>query len=178
MALTIDGGITIGGGISAGPNIIIGAATFTLSSSDFSNGQAIYQDTTPQGTNGNDGFINSAAQASLAQGYYGFNLTSPTVSRISAAVTAAGLNPISATGYIWQVTWGLGSTIANGLIKFGYYNGNGDPNQAYFYIQTIDPADTDWELPGNDNGTSLAGTFLFPATFTIYEPLINKGGWC
>ena len=34
-----------------------------------------------------------------------------------------------------------------------------------------------------NNGNSsdsipLAGTFNFPATFTIVTPLIDKGGWC
>ena len=68
---------------------------------------------------------------------------------------------------------GAGSSISTGLVKLGL-NSNG----AYFDIQTIDPADPDWELPGYTNGTSLVGTFRFPATFTPYLPLINKGGWC
>jgi len=147
--------------------------SFTLNSSDFTNGQAIYHDTLVVGTNGVDGFINTAAQGGLEQGYIGYGLTPSAISYISSAVTAAGLDPNNFTGYIWSVTWGAGSSILSGLVKFGYY---GDGGQ--FDIQTVDPTDTDWQIPGNLNGTSLVGTFLFPATFTIYNPLTNKGGWC
>jgi hypothetical protein len=147
--------------------------SFTLNSSDFTNGQAIYQDTLTVGTNGIDGFINTAAQGGLEQGYFGYGLTPSAISYISSAVTAAGIDPNNSTGYIWSVTWGAGSSISSGLVKFGYYGNGGQ-----FDIQTVDPTDTDWQIPGNLNGTSLVGTFLFPATFTIYNPLTNKGGWC
>jgi hypothetical protein len=148
-------------------------ATFTISPSDFTNGGPIYQNTFGVGTNGVDGFVNTAAQGNFLEGYYGQGLTPSANSTISAAVTAAGLDPNNSTGYVWTVTWGAGSSISTGYVKFGYY----EPGQ-YFDIQTIDPADADWQLPGYNNGTSLAGTFLFPATFTIYSPLTNKGGWC
>jgi hypothetical protein len=152
----------------------IPVATFTISSSDFTNGNAIYQDTTPIGVDGVDGFTNTAPQGNLAEGYYGQGLTPNAVSRISSAVTEAGLDPNNSTGYVWRVSWGAGSTVSTGYVKFGYY---GSPSE-YFDIQTIDPTDTDWQLSGNTNGTSLVGTFLFPATFSIYTPLTNKGGWC
>ena len=148
-------------------------ATFTISPSDFTNGGPIYQNTFGVGTNGVDGFVNTAAQGNFLEGYYGQGLTPSAVSAISAAVTQAGLDPNNQTGYIWSVTWGAGSSISTGYVKFGYYAPG-----SYFDIQTVDPADTDWQLPGYNNGTSLAGTFLFPATFTIYSPLTNKGGWC
>jgi hypothetical protein len=47
------------------------------------------------------------------------------------------------------------------------------------YIEPIDTTDTDYLINNdNANGTSLVGTFNFPATFTILSPLIDKGGWC
>ena len=70
MALEIGGGISIGGGINVGHT-----TTFTISSSDFTQGQAIGADTVPQGINGNEGFINTVAQSNLDQGYVGLNLT-------------------------------------------------------------------------------------------------------
>jgi hypothetical protein len=148
-------------------------ASFTISPSDFTEGGPIYQNTFGVGTNGVDGFVNTAAQGNFLEGYYGAGLTAGAISTISAAVTAAGLDPNNNTGYIWSVTWGAGSSISTGYVKFGYYAPG-----AYFDMQTVDPADTDWQLPGYNNGTSLAGTFLFPATFTQYLPLTNKGGWC
>jgi len=148
-------------------------ASFTINSSDFTQGDPIYQNTLTVGTNGVDGFINTAAQGNFYEGYYGQGLTPSAVSSISAAVTDAGLDPTNQTGYIWSVTWGAGSSISTGYVKFGYYAPG-----SYFDIQTVDPADADWQIPGVNNGTSLVGTFLFPATFTQYVPSTNKGGWC
>lgn len=148
-------------------------SSFTISPSDFTEGGPIYQNTFSVGTNGVDGFVNTAAQGNFYEGYYGLGLTAGAISTISAAVTQAGLDPNNTTGYIWSVTWGTGSTISSGYVKFGYSDSGG-----YFDIQTVDPADPDWQLPGSGNGTTLAGTFLFPATFTQYLPLTNKGGWC
>jgi hypothetical protein len=148
-------------------------SSFTINPSDFTGGGPIYQNTFGVGTNGVDGFVNTAAQGNFLEGYYGAGLTAGAISTISAAITQAGLDPNNNTGYIWSVTWGAGSSISSGYVKFGYYEPGG-----YFDIQTVDPSDTDWQLPGYNNGTSLAGTFLFPATFTQYLPLTNKGGWC
>ena len=148
-------------------------SSFTINPSDFTEGGPIYQNTFGVGTNGVDGFVNTAAQGNFLEGYYGAGLTAGAISAISAAITQAGLDPNSNTGYIWSVTWGAGSSVPSGYVKFGYYEPGG-----YFDIQTVDPSDTDWQLPGYNNGTSLAGTFLFPATFTQYLPLTNKGGWC
>ena len=173
MAMTIGGGITIGG------NIVIGNSGFTITSADILGaGAAIYQDTTPIGTNGVDGFENTAAQSGLAQGYYIQNLDPALVTIISNYVTALGIPPNNSTGYVYTVTWGAGSSIASGLVKLGFYNGNGDTTQSTVDIQTIDPTDTDYQIDNSNSGTSLVGTFLFPATFTIYTPLTEKNGWC
>ena len=173
MAITIEGGITIGG------NIGIGNSGFTITSADILGaGQAIYQDTTPIGTNGVDGFENTAAQSGLAQGYYIQNLDPALVTTISNYVTALGIPPNNSTGYVYTVNWGVGSSIASGLVKLGFYNGGGDTTQSTVDIQTIDPTDTDYQIDNSNSGTSLVGTFLFPATFTIYSPLTEKNGWC
>ena len=97
--LTIQGGITIEGGITIG-----GAPSFTITSADFTNGQAIYQNTDAVGTNGVDGFINIATESQFYEGYYASGLTPELVTSISAAVTAAGLDPTNSTGYVWSVT--------------------------------------------------------------------------
>ena len=146
---------------------------FTLTSLDFTLGQPIYQGTTPVGTNGVDGFVNNTAQTWLYEGYYGTGLSAGKVAEISAIYTNLGLSLSSNQGYVWNVTWGSGSTISTGLVKFGFYG----PGQ-YFDIQTIDPTDTNYLQQNTNNGTVLTGTFLFPATFTPYLPLIDKNGWC
>ena len=174
MAIQIGGSIQIGGGIGIG-----GSAGFTITSADILGfGAAIYQDTTVLGTNGVDGFENTVAQSGLAEGYYAQNLDPALVTAISNYVTALGIPPNNSTGYVYTVTWGAGSSIASGLVKLGFYNGAGDPTQSTVTIQTIDPTDTNYQQNNSSNGTSLVGTFLFPATFTIYSPLTDKNGWC
>ena len=148
--------------------------SFTITSGDFSNGGDIDGDTTALGVDGVDGFENyNVSPDTLYDGYYGQGLGGDSLSELTAAYNALGLPLDNSTGYVWNVTWGEGSTIESGLVKFGaYINGVG------FNIQTIDPTDTNWQTPNSNNGTSLVGTFLFPATFTAYLPLINKSGWC
>ena len=172
--------IQIGAGISIGSGITIGTTSFTITSADIlGSGGAIYQNTTALGTNGVDGFENTAADATwLGEGYYASNLSSALVNTISEYVTALGISPTNSQGYVYEVTWGAGSSIGSGLAKLGFYNGGGDPTQASFDIQTIDPTDTTWQNNNTNDGTSLVGTFLFPATFTIYLPLTDKNGWC
>jgi hypothetical protein len=130
------------------------------------------------GTGGRDGFQNTAAQNNLIEGYYAGNLAPALVTSISNYVTALGINPTNSQGYVYAVSWGAGSSISSGLAKLGFYNGSGDTTQSYVDIQTIDPTDTNWQNNNSSAGTSLVGTFLFPATFTIYSPLTDKNGWC
>lgn len=174
MSITFGAGITLGAGIT----VTASSNSFTINSSDLSNGQAIYQNTTALGTNGVDGFENTGAENWLGEGYSSYNLSPGLVAAISAAYNTVGLATNSSIGYLWNVTWGAGSTIASGVVKFGFYDGGGNPASAYILIQAIDTANTNYQNPNNNNGTSLVGTFLFPATFTIYDPLTNKSNWC
>jgi hypothetical protein len=149
--------------------------SFTITSEDFTSGTDIDDDTTPLGDNGVDGFENTNSQNTLLDGYRGDGLSGTSLSQLTDAYNALGLDLQNSNGYVWNVTWGEGSSIESGLVKFGFYDG-GEFNS--FYIQTIDETDTEWETPNSNNGTSLSGTFLFPATFTAYLPLINKSSWC
>lgn len=129
----------------------------------------------PIGTNGVDGFdITSAGPGQMDEGYIADDLTADLVNSITAAYVDAGLDPTSSAGYVWNATWGAGSTITTGLIKFGFQNSI----PPVLYIQTIDPADPDWANSGTYDGTPLVGTFLFPLTITIYTPLTDKNNWC
>lgn len=147
-----------------------------ITSADFVTGSVFSSGTaTPIGTNGVDGFDITVSQGNFYEGYIAEDLTTDLFDRITAAYVDAGLDPNDSDGYVWTATWGAGSSITTGLVKFGFNNA-GTPT--YFDIQTIDPADPDWELAGVNNGTSLVGTFLFPLIINIYTPLIDKGGWC
>ena len=153
--------------------LVINLASFTITSSDFTFGGDIYSDTTPLGVDGVDGFENTASQGNLYQGYYGNGLSGTSLSQLTTAYNNLGLDLNNSVGRLWYVTWGPGSSIPSGIVKFGAYN-----NGENFDIQTIDTSDTNYLTPNNADGTSLVGTFLFPATFTIYEPLTDKNGWC
>ena len=147
--------------------------SFTINSSDFTSGNGYGGSSNALGTNGIDGFENITPQSDLLLGYNGYDLTLSASAAISTAIVAAGIDPSVQIGYIWNVTWGAGSSIASGLVKFAYNNSNGQ-----FFIEAIDPTDSAWSTSGYQNGTSLVGTFLFPATFTPYISLINKDAWC
>lgn len=153
--------------------LIINLDSFTITSSDFTFGGNIYQDTTPLGVDGVDGFENTASQNSLYDGYYGTGLSGTSLSGLTTAYNNLGLSLNDSTGRLWYVTWGAGSTIPSGIVKFG-----SNVDGVSFEIQTIDTSDTNYLTPNTGDGTSLVGTFLFPATFTIYEPLTDKNGWC
>jgi hypothetical protein len=78
-------------------------------------------------------------------------------------------------GYIFDVVWGNGSTVTNGVAKLAY-----ESNYHYIRISSVDATDVDYLINNNDSSdsTALVGTFNFPATFTFRTPTIEKGGWC
>lgn len=79
---------------------------------------------------------------------------------------------LSYQGYMFNVTWGPGSTSST-LAKVSYNTGNTQMN-----IIAVDPADTDYQIDNSIQGTALEGTFNFPATFTPYLPITDKNSWC
>lgn len=121
--------------------------------------------------NGTTGFT-IAQSSDLGCGVYG-HLSGYT--QVEAAFTAAGAS-MDYSGHIFDVVWGSGSTVTNGVAKVAYIQ----YSNHQLNIISVDPTDVDY-LTNNNNGgdsTSLAGTFNFPATFTFRTPVINKGGWC
>ena len=147
---------------------------FTLTSNSFDTSQYFGSNcNTPQGQwNGVSGFTVSEV-SNLYCGVNGY-LSGDTLTQIANAYIAAGATPQN-NGYIFDVVWGFGSTVTNGVAKF-IYTGNGNE----VYITSVDPTDTNYLNNDNNasNGTQLVGTFNFPATFTFKTPLDLKGGWC
>ena len=183
--IKIGGGITIGGGISVGP-----AATYsiTLQSSDFAAGYpystATVQYPQPLGTNGVDGFTvdfshippdNSNFIYTAFSPYYVNINSQPVADFFNNTVSAGALSYVSQPA-LWSVSWALGSSINTGYVIM---SGTNVFNGALL-IAPVDTAVTGWNTSPPDNGTTteLAGTFLFPATFTLVTPAIDKGGWC
>jgi hypothetical protein len=180
LGIKIEGGIDIGGGITIGE----GAATsFTLSSSDFTYFSAGYNVTGASNTGyqvtGVTGPGQSVFQANLSVSSGG-NLTKQT--ELVNFWNNQGWSLTDGASRIFDVTWGPSSSPSTGkvvLALFWY-----DINNCYFNIGTVYTGDNNWQTPGQNiyNGVTLAnelGTFNFPATFTLYTPVITDGDqWC
>lgn len=157
------------------------ASSFTLSPSDFTN----YNWGTGLTPNGNTGFT-TTGQYGPGEACYNPNLSlnsggSPTkLTEIRAFWANNGLNTVS-NAYMFNVTWGAGSTLASGVVIMTLYYYN--DNDVYLNIGVVDTSNPIWQTSGTGyyNGPiyTLAGTWNFPATFTLITPLIVNGqNWC
>jgi hypothetical protein len=154
-------GITLGSGIHAGNE-----PSFTITSSDISSPTV------------NWGFFSSYSTSGFTSDPGGaiyqpieYTMTSGLESTIAAAFAANGLDPT--LGYAWNVSWTTGGT---GVIRLAI-NGDGALS---LLMAPIDTTDTQWQS-GSTNGPKQAGTFAFPATFTIYQPVTSmqsNNSWC
>jgi hypothetical protein len=184
--LVIESGITFEGGVSVGPAATLGPS-FTISPSDFANannGQNIV-------TNTPTGFTNNGTQgpgenyyAPLLGAFYGG--TSPAkLDELRAFWAANGLVSDGSASYIFTATWGPGSSPQSDKVVIALYE---DPNYGVIDIGTVSTATNNWQTGGQDiynsGGNpagllSAQGTYNFPATFTLYSPLItNNADWC
>ena len=80
------------------------------------------------------------------------------------------------TAYIFNVTWGAGSSISSGKVMLGCV-------LSQLLISAVYTGDNNWQIPGQDiysgGPMAAAGTFNFPATFSLYTPTIsNPSNWC
>ena len=171
---------------SNGPaNITAGTRGFVLSSSDFTAfgwGGGV----TP---NGNSGFA-TAGEPTYGPGreFYtpllgaaqGGNPAK--LAEIKAYFDTHGLDTTNNTVYMFNVTWGSGSTLTGGvaLVGFAYY----DPNNVYLNMGVVNTYTTAWQAPGSDNFQygpiyTLPGSWSFPATFRLISPTISDPvQWC
>ena len=183
--IIIQGGITIGGGISIGT---AASYSITLQASDFAAGysynSATVQYPQPIGTNGVDGFTvdfshippDNSNFIYTAYSPYNAVINSQSVADFFNGLVTAGALSSATEAALWSVTWGAGSSIASGYaVMSGVAN-----NAGSMLIAPVDTGAAGWNTspPQNNFTQELAGTFLFPATFTLVQPAINKGGWC
>ena len=153
MSITITNGITIGPGITIG-----NSSTFTVNSADISS---------PYIWGSNYSAYSSAGFTSDPSGYVyqliQYTISTALESTITAAFNAGGLDPTY--GYAFQVSWQSGGT---GIIRVAI-DGLAPTS---LLLSPIDTGDTQWQT-GSINGPKQAGTFAFPATFTLYEPVTS-----
>jgi hypothetical protein len=181
MAIT---GIKVGGGITIGGQITIGttsANSFSLSSTDFT----VSYGGTYISPNGNTGFT-TTGQYGPGEAFWSPSLSlnnggSPAkLAELRAFWASNGLNT-NTNAYMFNVTWGAGSTLASGVVIMGLYY-FGDTN-TYLNMGVVDTGNPIWQTSGTGyyDGPiyTLAGTWNLPATFTIITPnIVNNNQWC
>jgi hypothetical protein len=176
--------IKLGSGITMGAGIRLGATptnSFSLSSTDFTSANS-GTGITP---NGNTGFT-TTGQYGPGEAVWAPNLSlnnggSPAkLAEIRAFWASNGLNT-NTNAYMFNVTWGAGSTLSSGVVIMEFID-YGD-NNAYLNMGVVDTSNPIWQTSGTNyyNGPiyTLAGTWNLPATFTLITPLIVNGQeWC
>jgi len=191
MAIQITGGITIrNGGVAFGPG-----ASFTLPGdistafeSYSGDGFNVFTFTTP-----NYFTVINGVQTTTYRSYV--ILKGPAagfIGRLNNAFTAAGMttNDNGGYAYLWNVTWGDNST---GVVRMQWSSDLilGTTNNGVLRLSPVDTTiNTDWQTPDTSftnpypvypSNAIKTGTFRFPATFTPYSPLTEKGlngQWC
>jgi hypothetical protein len=182
--MSLPYGIQLGAGISFGAGIGLGATptnSFSLSSLDFNYSYG----GTYISPNGNTGFTTTgqsgpgeAVWTPLLSLNNGGNPAK--LAEIRAYWASNGLN-VNSNAYMFNVTWGAGSTLASGVVIMRFYdNGN---NDTYLDMGVVDTSNPIWQTSGTNyfNGPiyTLAGTWNLPATFTIITPnIVNGNNWC
>ena len=156
--------------------------SFTITSADFTNfgwGTGV----TP---NSNLGFTVTNGSIGPGNACYNPNLSANSggsltkLNELRAYWAANGMN-VNTNAYIFLVTWGEGSTLTSGLAMVELVD-NGD-NNSQLNMGTVSTNTNDWQTSGSNyyNGPpyTVIGTFNFPATFTVYQPLVvNNNNWC
>ena len=160
--LTLGEGLTIGKGITFGAN----SPSFTITSADISlpvlKGSYYSSYSSSGFTSDPGGYIYQMMQ---------YTMTSGLASAITNAFNAGSLDVNY--GYAWNVSWQTGGT---GLFRVAI-NGFGSNT---LVMSPIDTTDTTWQT-GSINGPKQTGTFVFPATFTLYQPATSlepNSNWC
>ena len=173
--------LQIGGGIQIGGSITIGnLASFTLSSSDFTNYNLGY------GCEGDNTGFSIGGSYQAGQAFYGPFLSAniggnaAKSAEILAFFNNNGL-AVNTNSYLFNVTWGPGSstnTAQNVVVLSFNYN---DINSTNISMGVVDTNVAGWNTPGQNPFAiaSANGTFLLPATFTLIQPPIQDiSSWC
>jgi len=90
----------------------------------------------------------------------------------------AGLS-VTTNSYLFNVTYGPGSTVPSGIVVVTFYYNNVDDTN--ILIGTVDTTVPGWNTPGTNpfSLTALNGTFYLPLTFSLYNPTTQDiNSWC
>jgi len=179
----INTGTTPGGKLSLvnnsnSGNLSLNIPGFTIYSSDF------VAFNTGYGCEGDNTAFGIGGPYQSGQAFYQPNFAISTGGNIAKADQIAtyfnsnGLT-INNYSYLFNVTYGAGSTVSSGIavLTFYYYS-----NEAvYLYMGTVDTSIPGWDTPNTDPFalTALNGTFYLPFAFSVYNPITqDPSDWC
>lgn len=162
-------GVQLGAGITVGSGIGIGATapTFTLYPADISYNRLYYGGYTNETSNG----FTCTGTSDTYNGVV-YNLAGSLPTDIANIWTNAGLSTNLA--YVWRISFATGGSVVSRTAL----NPNNLSNT--IAICPIDQSNTGWQS-GYIGGPTQAGTFTFPAVFTLYTPITqisNHNDWC
>jgi hypothetical protein len=153
--------------------------SFTITSADFVNNYLGY------GCEGDNTGFNIGGSHGAGEAFYG-----PIFSQNNGGNPVKGneiLNYFNGNGlsvnnnaYMFNVTWGPGSSVSSGVVVMTCYYNNID--SAWVNIGTVDTTIPGWDVPGTNIYSVVRaqeGTFTLPATFSLYIPKIqDNDSWC
>ena len=67
--------------------------------------------------------------------YYIHNLSLSAITRLQSLYAAAGLDPTNSTGYVWNVTWGTGSSVTSNVNDPGHFHNISTIDDQYTFLE-------------------------------------------
>jgi hypothetical protein len=171
-------GITIEGGINIGGNITIGGTmpSITVYPGDISFLRVDYTSATYTGASsaGFTSISGSVPPYSIINGVL-YVLSGATLVQYTALLTDYPFLASPTAPYAWNVSWNTGGS---GVVRMAFGYSNSDS----LLIAPIDTTFSNWQTTNTYDVPLLAGTFTFPATFTLYNPttelITGQADWC
>ena len=177
-SLTPFGGVGIGIQQNGGKNILVGVPqiTFTVNPGDITFDSVQYNSSTYTAES-STGFTSVGGPTgngyNIANGV-NYVVTGSLLAQMTAIQAAHPF--IGSDPYAWSVSWTTGGT---GVARVSFYVNSGTSS---ITIAPVDTTYANWQTDYIGAIPLKAGTFEFPATFTLYNPtldLTNGGsGWC
>ena len=149
--------------------------SFTLSSTDFTTASTGY------GATGDNTYFTISGSHGSGESLYSADLQTniPKADELYNFFVNNNLT-VNNNAYLFDVSWGLGSTLSSGVVVVSFYYWNN--TSVWLNIGTVDTTISGWDTQGADIYNTLRaseGTFYLPATFTLRSPIIiDNDSWC
>ena len=171
-------GIQLGAGITVGAGIGLGATppSITVYPGDINFLRVDYNNVTYTGASsaGFTSLSGSAPPYSIVNGVL-YVLSGATLDQYTALLTNYPFLASPTAPYAWNVSWNSGGS---GVVRMAFGFSNSDS----LLIAPVDTTFPNWQTTNTHDVPLQAGTFTFPATFTLYSPttelITGQSDWC